>query len=247
MKFRVVLEVPPARRLREVERVASLLANVLHLVYALEVPESTFGKPTASSVLYGITLRRLLGDVRIIANLRLIDHNKVGLLGIVMGGVMAGVNKFLLVRGDPPVDSTPVSELDPCSAVRLIKGQLGDEVELGLAVSKYEEDYIRWKLSCRPDFVMSQYTDDEKDLEMLRSLAEEYGVVAYPPVVVHTHRNHNIVVRVVGRELRVPENPIGNAVEKAVSLGLKFGGFYISAPGDFESSINVVEELSKVS
>ncbi len=96
----IIAELPPLRRIENIDNYLNMIGGVIDYVTHIDIPDSTFANPSANAVLIGALIRRRFGNVEVIANVRVADHNKVGLTALVMGGLINGVRNYLLMRGD---------------------------------------------------------------------------------------------------------------------------------------------------
>ncbi len=158
------VEVPPSPKSRFLRRVASLIGKVDFI----SIPDSPFGRPAPSSLALALLLRNI--GVEAIPNYRLIDRNELALLSEMMGLAELGMERVLLVGGDPPVIGEPTG-LDAVRAITLVK-EWGVRVNLGVATSLRPSERLRAKLEAGADFVVTQPV---QRVEELHPIAEFVG------------------------------------------------------------------------
>ncbi|WP_243671201.1 hypothetical protein [Vulcanisaeta sp. JCM 16161] len=94
----IIAELPPLRRIDNVSNYLNMVGGVIDYVTHVDIPDSTFANPSANAILIGALIRRNFSNVEVIANVRVADHNKVGLTSLIMGGLANGVRNYLLMR-----------------------------------------------------------------------------------------------------------------------------------------------------
>ncbi|WP_243677948.1 hypothetical protein [Vulcanisaeta distributa] len=95
----IIAELPPLRKIDNVDNYLNMISGVIDYVTHIDIPDSTFANPSANAILIGALIRRKF-NIEVIANVRVADHNKVGLTALIMGGLINGVRNYLLMRGD---------------------------------------------------------------------------------------------------------------------------------------------------
>ncbi|MGC8542740.1 MAG: hypothetical protein ACP5NQ_02265 [Vulcanisaeta sp.] len=241
----IIAELPPLRKIDNTDDYLGMVSSVVNYVTHINIPDSTFANPSANSILIGSLIRRKF-NTEIIANVRVADHNKVGLTALIMGGLINGVKNYLLMRGDLGPGVTAVTDLTPTSAVeylRSVKQLVG--VRLGVSISSFNDDYIRDRLRVKPDFAMLQYTLSMDDLIRVATINRDFNVDIYPSLLVITNKSVKTISKILNTEVPVPQDPISDAVERARKLLQYFPGFYISAPGDFNAIVETAKALRK--
>ncbi len=142
------VEVSPSKKGVFLRRVASLMGKADFI----SIPDSPFGRPAPSSLIMA-TLLKVIG-MEAIPNFRLADRNEVSFLSEMMGIREVGINRVLLVGGDPPIIGKP-TDLDPLRAISLLK-DWEINLEIGVASSLKPNDRIKRKLEAGADFVVTQ-------------------------------------------------------------------------------------------
>ncbi len=242
----IIAELPPLRRIDNLGSYLDMVGSVVDYVTHVDIPDSTFASPSANAILVGSLIKRNYGNVEVIANVRVADHNKVGLTALIMGGLVNGVRNYLLMRGDLGPGVTAVQDLTPMSAINYLRGveQVGG-ARFGISVSNFEEGYVRERLSVKPDFAMLQYTLSMDDLMLVHRVGREFNVDVYPALLIITGKSSRVIGRILNTEVPVKPDPIGDAVKRALELLRYFPGIYLSAPGDFEAIVETAKALRK--
>ncbi len=150
------VEVPPSPKPRFLRRVSPLIGKVDFI----SIPDSPFGKPAPSSLALAVLLRNI--GMEAVPNYRLMDRNELALLSEMMGLVELGMERVLLVGGDPPSVGRPTG-LDAVRAIRLVR-EWGVRVKLGVATSLRPGERLRAKLEAGADFVVTQPIQRVEDL-----------------------------------------------------------------------------------
>ena len=242
----LIAELPPLRRIDDVSNYLNMVSNVVDHVTHVDIPDSTFANPSANAILIGSLIRHRYGNVEIIANVRVADHNKVGLTALIMGGLVNGVRNYLLMRGDLGPGVTAVQDLTPISAINYLRGiKQVSGARFGISISSFEENYVRERLSIRPDFAMLQYTLSMDDLMLVHRVNAEFNVDVYPALLIITSKSSRVISKILNTEVPVKPDPIDDAVRRALELLRYFPGIYLSAPGDFEAIVETAKALRK--
>lgn len=242
----LIAELPPLRRIDNVESYLEAVGSVIDYVTHINVPDSTFANPSANAVLVGSLIKRRFSNVEVIANVRVADHNKVGLTALIMGGLVNGVRNYLLMRGDLGPGVTAVPDLTPTSAIEYLRGvEHVRGARLGISISSFDEGYIRDRLSVKPDFAMLQYTLSMSDLIRVAEINREFNVDIYPALLVITSKSAKVIGRILNMDVPVPQDPVSDAVNRAREILRYFPGVYLSAPGDFNAIIDVARALRR--
>ncbi len=150
------VEVPPSPKPRFLRRVSPLIGKVDFI----SIPDSPFGKPAPSSLALAVLLRNI--GVEAVPNYRLMDRNELALLSEMMGLAELGMERVLLVGGDPPSVGRPTG-LDAVRAIRLVR-EWGVRVKLGVATSLRPGERLMAKLEAGADFVVTQPIQRVEDL-----------------------------------------------------------------------------------
>jgi homocysteine S-methyltransferase len=241
----LIVELPPLRRIDNLDNYLHMVGEIVDYATYIDVPDSTFANPSANAVLIGSLIRHRF-NVEVIANVRVADHNKVGLAALIMGGLINNVRSYLFMRGDLGPGVTAVPDLSPTSAIEYLRGL--DQVRgvrLGISISSFNVDYIRDRLRARPDFAMLQYTMSIDDLLRVLDVNRDFNVDLYPPLLIITNRSVKTISKILNMNVSVPADPIEDAVRRARELLNYFPGVYLSAPGDFEAIVNTIRALRK--
>lgn len=243
----IIAELPPLRKIDNVDNYLNMISGVIDYVTHIDIPDSTFANPSANAILIGALIRRKF-NIEVIANVRVADHNKVGLTALIMGGLINGVRNYLLMRGDLGPGVTAVPDLTPVSAINYLRdAEQISGARFGISISSFEESYIRERLSAKPDFAMLQYTLSMEDLMRVFTVNKEFNVDVYPALLIITNKSAKIIGRILNTEVQVKPDPIGDAVNRARELLRYFPpGIYLSAPpGDFEAIAETAKALRK--
>ncbi|ADN50778.1 hypothetical protein [Vulcanisaeta distributa] len=242
----IIAELPPLRRIDNIDNYLNMIGGIIDYVTHIDIPDSTFANPSANAVLIGALIRRRFGNVEVIANVRVADHNKVGLTALVMGGLINGVRNYLLMRGDLGPGVTAVPDLTPVSAINYLRSiEQISGARFGISISSFEESYIRERLNAKPDFAMLQYTLSMDDLMRVFTVNREFNVDVYPALLIITNKSARVIGRILNTEVQVKPDPIDDAITRARELLRYFPGIYLSAPGDFEAIVEAAKALRK--
>ncbi|ADY02397.1 hypothetical protein VMUT_2201 [Vulcanisaeta moutnovskia 768-28] len=242
----IIAELPPLRRIDNINNYLDMVGNIVDYVTHVDIPDSTFANPSANAVLVGALIKRRYGNVEVMANVRVADHNKVGLVSLIMGGLANGIKDYLLMRGDLGPGVTAVTDLTPISAIDYLRGvEQIDDARLGISISNFDEGYIKERLSAKPNFAMLQYTLSMDDLIRVITVNREFNVDVYPPLLIITNKSSRIISRILNAEVPVKQDPIDDAVKRARELLQYFPGIYLSAPGDFDAVIETAKALRR--
>jgi homocysteine S-methyltransferase len=242
----LIIELPPLRRIDNLDNYLEMVNSVVDYATHIDIPDSTFANPSANAVLIGSLIKHRFSNVEVIANVRVADHNKVGLTALIMGGLANGVRNYLLMRGDLGPGVTAVPDLTPISAIGYLRGvEQVKGARLGVSISSFDEKYIRDRLEARPDFAMLQYTLSMDDLIRTAEVNREFGVDIYPALLVITNKSARTISRILNTDIPVPQDPISDAIRRAREILEHFPGVYISAPGDFNAIVETARAMHK--
>ncbi|GAB6944470.1 hypothetical protein [Vulcanisaeta sp. JCM 14467] len=242
----IIAELPPLRRIDNPSNYLSVVGSIVDYVTHVDIPDSTFANPSANAILIGSLIKHRYSNVEVIANVRIADHNKVGLTALIMGGLVNGIRNYLLMRGDLGPGVTAVQDLTPVSAINYLREiEQINGVRLGISISSFEEGYIRERLSVKPDFAMLQYTLSMEDLMLIHRVNKEFNVDIYPALLIITSKSSKVISKILNTEVPVKPDPIDDAVRRALELLRYFPGIYLSAPGDFETIVETARALRK--
>ncbi|MEM2262009.1 MAG: methylenetetrahydrofolate reductase, partial [Ignisphaera sp.] len=110
----------------------NIVKQVRDSVDAVNITDTPLGQPRIPGFIFAIILRERLG-VEPIVHYKTINMNLTNLKSVLYGCVATGVKKFLFMRGDNPIEGSPISDISPEELSMWAKKELN--VETGLAVS----------------------------------------------------------------------------------------------------------------
>ncbi|MCE4625258.1 MAG: methylenetetrahydrofolate reductase [Desulfurococcales archaeon] len=227
MRLEIYAELEPSRSGEEIiDRLGSLSA-----IYGrIDIPDIPLGKPSTSSPILGVYAReRFRADV--IVHLRVIDHNIVSLKSIIKTLTYVGVNKIILLRGDPPTQGTICTgHWAPEEAVTYAKGY-GAEAGLLISPRKSDMEIIKRAQSHASAYYVTRLSHEtqsrvERVLGLLSEVSPNSVLGLY--VVVESERNRRYL-----QENNIPAIPLQELprmLEWAETVGVE--RVILSTPGD---------------
>lgn len=220
--MKVYFEVQPSRYR---DKLAEQLESVRGVVDRVHVPDAPLGYPKASSI--AIASLAIARGIKATAHLRTTDYSLVGFLNQVYGAHILGIDRLLLLRGDPPFAGTPVADVSPEDGLRIIRSDTRlRSMGVGLTLSlRHAWEKIAERLSLAPDFVLVTH----RDLDKLSALKRVYRgeVVGY--LVVETARNSSLVSSLPQKEDVCQEGRFRSCLD---SLDGYVEAALVSCPGD---------------
>lgn len=244
------LEITPPKR--DVEKVMNIVKQVRDVVDAVNITDTPFGQPRIPGFIFAIILRERLG-IEPIVHYKIVNMNLTNLKSVLYGCVAAGVKKFLFMRGDNPIEGSPILDISPEELSTWAKKELN--VETGLAVSwPISMDKLVPKLLAKPDYVFTQIFLSIEDAERFRSMFDEAAnkVGWFPPVycthLVFCEENLTTlkeVARLMGLEAPNFKLDIETNVNFITELERFFEGFMISSPGGYDHAIQLIKTLKE--
>lgn len=184
--MRIYVEVQPSRfkdKLVEQFKAFEGVAERLH------VPDAPMGYPKASSL--AISALAIARGARVTAHLRTIDYSTVGFLNQVYGAHLIGVDRILLLRGDPPFRGSIITDVSPEHGLELIRSDKRlESMKVGFILSlRHPVEKIRERLALNPDFVLITHKSRDK----VSWLKESYRGEKIGYLIVEASSNLNIV------------------------------------------------------
>ncbi len=247
----VSLEVTPPKR--RVEKLFGILSEINGYVDAVNITDTPLGRPRTPSFTFAYIIKRFL-KLEPIVHLKTINMNRVALKSIVYGCVNIGVQMFLIMRGDPPVEGTHVSDTSPEMLVSWIKEEL-PEAKAGLTAGwPTSIERLVSKLKAKPDYLFTQVFFTRRDAERFIGVFKEASREAgWRPPVYYTHivlvpgnwKTVKAVAELSGIELPELRMGLERSLEFVEDLSSIFDGVMVSSPGDYKAAVKLVKALSK--
>jgi len=223
---------------RSRDSIEKLVPRLRGRVEAFDLPENPLGLPMPSSIPLSVYLSLGYG-VDVVPHIRLIDHNELGLISLVQGLYLSGVDKILLTMGDrPSIGRSICGWRRSEEAVEWIKRYV-PEMRVGLIISlNYPLEMMMERLRSRADFYYVMYlsgkTMDKYDA--LISEATKIGKTIIPYVIIRTRKNKDIV-----EHLGQPSIDIDDLEAWTAMMRGKADALLLSVPGDSNGLIEAVE------
>lgn len=247
----ISLEITPPKR--NVEKIFNVITMAKGVFDAINLTDTPIGESRIPGFILAILLKQRF-NVEPIVHYKTVNMNSMMLKSVLYGCVAAGVRKFLFMRGDNPVEGSPISDISPEELAVWAKNELG--VEAGLAIGwPTSVERIISKLTSKPSYVFTQVFLTLKDAESFRRMFDEAADrVGWKPPVYCTHLAHceesvetlRQVAESIG--IKSPDFKIGIDTDIALLKELKryFDGFMISSPGNYEYAIRLAETMRSV-
>ncbi|MEM3712785.1 MAG: methylenetetrahydrofolate reductase [Thermoproteota archaeon] len=244
----ISLEITPPKR--NVEKISNVITMAKGVFDAINLTDTPIGEPRIPGFILAIVLKQSF-NVEPIVHYKTVNMNSMMLKSVLYGCAAVGIRKFLFMRGDNPVEGSPISDISPENLAVWARNELG--IEAGLAIGwPTSVEKIVSKLESKPSYVFTQVFLTLKDAESFRRMFDEAAEkVGWKPPVYCTHLAHceeSIeTLRQVAESMRIesPDFRIGIDTDIALLEGLMrfFDGFMISSPGNYEYAIKLAETI----
>ncbi len=202
-----------------------------------DIPESPLGKPIAHSVLLASYLREVLG-VEVIPHIRVQDLNKTALLSIIGGLEFLGIERVVLLRGDPTSGNSS-SKLTVEEAAFYTKKN-SEFLETGAIISlRYPIADILKRISNRylDFFLVLRASQYQEKLEVVRQYADRKRIYVY--IIIATEKNLPFMREILGDQ---PLHTLNEVAAFAESVKEFADGVVLSCPFD----VDAIVEASKL-
>ncbi len=229
---------------RSRDSIERIVPRLRGLVEAFDLPESPLGLPMPSSIPLSVFLSLGYG-VSVIPHVRLLDHNELGLISLIQGLWLSGVDKVLLTIGDKPGIGRALCGWERSEeAVEWIK-RYEPSMSVGLIISlNYSLDRIVERLRSQADFFYVMYLSGEtmEKYEKVVAAARRLGKKIMPYLIIRTRRNEEII-----EHLGQPHVDIEDLEVWAAMLRDKADAVILSVPGDRQGLVEAVEIARRAS
>lgn len=229
---------------RSRDSIERLVPRLKGLVEAIDLPESPLGLPMPSSIPLSVFLGLGYG-VSVIPHVRLLDHNELGLISLIQGLWLAGVDKVLLTMGDKPgIGRVLCSWGRSEEAVEWIK-RYEPGMNVGLIISlNYPFDRIVERLGSQADFFYVMYLSGGtmRKYEKVVGVAWRLGKKIMPYLIIRTRRNGEVI-----EHLGQPYVDIEDLEVWVAMLKDKADAVILSVPGDHQGLVEAVEIARRAS
>ncbi len=232
-----IAELEPTKKKHKLNKVVNRLRKYVDL---FDIPESPLGKPVAHSVLLASYLREALG-VDVIPHIRVQDLNKTALLSIIGGLEFIGINKVVLLRGDPVSnDSTKLTVEEAAFYAKNYYKKL----KVGAIVSlRYPTTEILKRVGNRYlDFFLvlraSQYEDK---LRIIRQHSSTKKIYVY--VIIATEKNLPFLREMLNDQPLHILSEVSSFVDRVRGFA---DGVVLSCPFDTDAIVEVSKLVKKL-
>jgi hypothetical protein len=233
VKLKFYVEVQPSRFRDKLDEQFAVIKEVSERVH---VPDAPMGYPKASSIV--IAFLALAHGLRATVHLRTIDYSYVGFLNQIYGAHLIGIDKVLLLRGDPPYRGSTVSDVSPEEGLRIIRSDERLSVmKVGFILSlRYPIEKIRERIFFNPDFVLVTHKSREK----LSWLTDSYGGEKIGYLIVSTPRNEELVKKLPQREDICRLEKLAECIEES---SVYLDSLLISCPEDIKECVYALKKI----
>ncbi len=223
---------------RSSDSIERLVPRLRGLVEAFDLPENPLGLPMPSSIPLSVFLSLGYG-VSVIPHVRLLDHNELGLISLVQGLWLAGIDKVLLTMGDTPGIGRALCGWGRSEeAVKWIK-RYEPGMKVGLIISlNYSFDRITERLGSQADFFYVMYLSGKtmKKYEEVVREARRFGKKIMPYLIIRTKRNREVVEHLGQPYINIEDLEVWVAMLRG-----KADAIILSVPGDHQGLVEAVE------
>jgi 5,10-methylenetetrahydrofolate reductase len=208
------------------EKIDVQLNELRGLVRRLHIPDAPMGYPKAAPL--SIASIAVSMGYRVTLHIRTMDYNHTGLLNILYGSLILGVDKTVFLRGDKPVIGLPCNLLSTEDALQIYwrEQRLREKIAAGVILSlNYPIKKIIERLdNPYPSFYLLLNKDIRK-AEMIRR-ATDKELVGY--FIIQTEKNKEMTSRMSSRDT-VPLHDLN----QELSIWSRFlDSVLLTAPGD---------------
>ncbi len=232
--MKIYIEVQPTRfREKFIEELKSLEGTVERI----HIPDAPFGYPKSSPL--ALASIAIAHGFKVTIHIRTMDYNEVGLLNILYGAYLIGVDRIVLLYGDKPVMGSSCGLLTSESAldIYLREERLRKNIKAGFLLSmRYNIDEIKKRIVLPADFFLVLNKDRNK-CELLRSVTDK-ELIGY--MIVSTPTNKEYLMKWANRKDVIDISLLRKEIDEWSSC---FDSFLISAPKD---TAMLSKELNKI-
>lgn len=223
--MRYYYELQPSRHFK---KIVTQLNAIRGLTERVHVPDAPLGYPKASSI--SIAAVAVRSGFKATAHLRTTDYSFVGFLNQVYGAYILGIDRLLLLRGDPPFRGSVVTDVIPEEGLRMVRSDKRlSEMMVGLIVSlRFPLTDVSRRLSLGPDFVLITH----KERRALEEVASIYKGEKIGYLILRTPRNADLVSALPQREDVCDAERSGECVLEYVGL---LDAVLVSCPLDMQA------------
>ncbi|MGC9047747.1 MAG: hypothetical protein ACP5I6_03665 [Caldisphaera sp.] len=225
------------------EKLINYARKLIELSNTIDIPDGPLGLPSPSSPILSCIIKENINYADIITHIRLLDINSLNLLNIMFGLKMSGINKVLLVRGDPPSIGKKIDDISPEEGISIIRSNIdGIEGGLLLNLNKPSEE-IEKRVNIKASFYLITRPWNSDKLERISKSIKRNGSKLYIYFVILSDSNKEFLLRYLPSEELIKVNKIKEAID---TIGSFVDGILFSSPNDFNSLLYSLEIANKV-
>ncbi|MGC8566715.1 MAG: hypothetical protein C0171_06985 [Caldisphaera sp.] len=225
------------------EKLINYARKLIELSNTIDIPDGPLGLPSPSSPILSCIIKENINYADIITHIRLLDINSLNLLNIMFGLKMSGINKILLVRGDPPSIGKKIDDISPEEGISIIRSNIdGIEGGLLLNLNKPSEE-IEKRVNIKASFYLITRPWNSDKLERISKSIKRNGSKLYIYFVILSDSNKEFLLRYLPSEELIKVNKIKEAID---TIGSFVDGILFSSPNDFNSLLYSLEIANKV-
>ncbi len=237
--FRVIAELAPSKRLRKLLERANQISRY---VDAIDIPDAPLGLFYGSASIIAVLLHDRLG-IPVIPHIRLNTYMLDGVINLIVGLDLAGINEVVLLRGDPPRLGRD-SELETTHVLSIAKKYVPHLQYGGLISLRYPVNEVVKRLNEGFDFfLVLRYSGKGEKIGKIVKEARTRRKALYPYLIVATSRNADLVARNLSGQPFFRVNELTKIVGEATDL---FNGIIISCPGDHEGLVQALRLVKSI-
>jgi len=228
------MEVQPSRFRDKLEEQFVVIREVMDRVH---IPDAPMGYPKASSLI--IASLALAHGLKATVHLRTTDYSYVGFLNQIYGAYLLGIDRVLLLRGDPPYRGSVISDVSPEEGMRVIRSddRLGG-LKVGFILSlRYPLEKINERVSLKPDFVLVTHKSREK----LFWLADIYEGEKIGYLIVKTSRNEELVGKLPQKEDICGIEKLADCIRES---SVYLDSLLVSCPGEIKECVYALKKIT---
>lgn len=232
-KLKLYMEIQPSRFRKKLGEQFEAIKSVTKKIH---IPDAPMGYPKASSL--AIATIAIDYGLEPTIHLRTTDYSLVGFVNQIYGAFLLGINRILLLRGDPPFSGSIIRDISPEDGIRMIrKDERLSDLKIGLTISlRYPDEKILERLKVQPDFVLITHKTEEK----LLKLNEIYHGEKIGYLIIRTPSNQEYIDPLPQKEDICMIYDVWSCIEKHKNY---LDSILISCPGDVIDCVNVLRTL----
>lgn len=207
MRDRYILEMQPTRFK---DKFTKNLLYTKKVFKSIHIPDAPLGYPKASVLSLGFLA--VNHGFSTTVHLRVIDYSYTGLLNMIYGAYIIGIDRILFLRGDKPSKGTVVKDVSPEKSIEMLRADPRlKKLKGGLIISaRYPFDSITERLKINADF----YVILRRRKHVIEKIRDKSNSMLIAYFVIATENNKDYVFKNFPREDIVVIDELNNIIDE---------------------------------